>query len=297
MNTAKSWLYKVVVLSLIVSISLPVGAMAGDYIIGIGDRLSISRIIITPGKNGEPREAKDREVVTVRPDGKIAYPLIGEVKAGGLTPLQLRKILTDKLGEYIKDPQLTVNLEASDHLTVYIFGNLRGAGPKKVKGNTTILQLFSGIGTLPDTIDLKNSFLVRDNKKMKVDLYALINEGDLSQNIYLKNGDTVFFKTKVKPVAKIEKPTDKFKSIIRIIGEVRKEQALKYEKGMTILDAILRAGGFTPYARPSGTKVVRRRDDKVEEITIDMDAVRGGEVDKNILLEPGDVISVPASLF
>lgn len=292
MNTAKSWLVLVFLVSMLPVICMPAGASAEDYVIGVGDVLSISRIIIKEGK-----EEKDKEIVTVRPDGKIAYPLIGEVTASGLTPMQLRMVIVDKLSEFYANPEVTVNLKQSRQDTVYIFGNFKAAGSTKLKGKTNLLQLFATIGTFPNHVDLKSSFIVRDNKKLPVDLYGLIQEGDLSQNIYLKNGDTLFFKDKPKVVEKKVEEVNKFENIIRVVGEVKQEKTFNHEEGMTILDAILKAGGVTPYARPSGTKVIRRRGDKIEEILIDIDAVRNGEVDKNILLEPGDVISVPASLF
>lgn len=288
MSNTKSWLTKLFLFSFLTILCLPISqAAAADYIIGIGDKINISVM-------GEADLSKD---ITIRPDGKMSYPLIGELKASGLTPLQLRNLLTKKLSEFYNTPQVTINLIESNYLMVYIFGNLKAAGVKKLTGSTNLLQLFAMIGTLPENIELETSFLVRDNKRLPVNLYRLLQEGDLSQNVALKSGDTLFFKEKPKKLAKKEEKVAKFKNIIRIVGEVRQEKTIKFEEGMTILDAISNAGGFTPYARPSGTKVVRRRKDKVVEILIDMDAVRDGEVDKNIPLEPGDLISVPASLF
>jgi polysaccharide export outer membrane protein len=66
---------------------------------------------------------------------------------------------------------------------------------------------------------------------------------------------------------------------------------------MTLLDAILGAGGFTEFANPSETVISRRKEDKIEQIVIDMEAVQKGEIDKDVELKPGDIISVPESIW
>lgn len=275
-------------LLLLLFIALPTLTAADDYIIAPGDKINVS---VWGNKDLSNQ-------ITVRSDGKISFPLIGEVKASGLTPLQLREKIASQLAEFVNNPEVTVNLVESDQLTIYIFGNLKASGEKKFKGNTNLLQLFSMIGSLPSHIDLKTSFLIRNNDKLPVDMYRLIKEGDLTQNVFLKSGDTIFLKDNLQIAAPA--PTaivDKFTSKIRVVGEVKNEKTIDYEPGMTLLDAISAAGGLTPYARPTATKVIRRQNDKIEEILINLDAVREGQVDKNIKLEPGDMISVPASLF
>ncbi len=275
-----------------------VGSSAGkvwaesDYIIGVGDKINIS---VWGNKDLNSN-------VVVRPDGKISFHLIGEVRALGLTPLQLRALVTKKLAEFINNPEVTITLTGMRSFVVYIYGNVPKAGQMALRGNTNLLQFFSILGPLPGKVDLKTSFLVRGNKTEEVSFYQLLKEGDLSQNIYLKPGDTLFFKEKPpKPkVVEVKKPVKKkdlFKNKIRILGEVRKQGIYEYKEGMTILDAILTAGSFTLYARPSGTIVSRRVGDRIEEIRIDMDAVREGAIDKNIPLKPGDLISIPASVF
>jgi len=260
---------------------------ADDYIIGIGDKINIS---VWGNK-------ELNSTVTVRPDGKISFPLIGEVAASGLTPLQLREVITQKLSEFVNNPEVTVNLIGMENFTVFVYGNVPRSGQINIRGNTNLLQFFSILGTIPNRIDLHRSFLVRNNRKLDIDFYKLLKEGDLSQNVYLKPGDTIFFKDKAPSPKPPKAPVNRFANKIRVIGEVKNQGAYDYKEGMTVLDAILMAGGFTPYARPSGTKLIRRKGDKIEEIRADMDAVRDGEIDKNIPLQPGDLISVPASLF
>ncbi|MFQ5647586.1 MAG: polysaccharide biosynthesis/export family protein [bacterium] len=273
-------------LLLIISLSGFSSSWAEDYLIGRGDRLNIS---VWGNKNLNAD-------VTVRPDGMITFPLIGEVKAEGLKPLQLRKILVHKLVEFVKNPEVTVNVLGMENFKIYVFGSLSAAGVHSIQGATTMLQFFSTIGKIPDNIDLAESFLIRNNKRHPLDLEQLLTKGDLSQNIIIKPGDTLFFKSRIPEESASSAST--YSNMIRVLGEVKKPGMIKYNPGMTILDVILAAGSFTDYAAPGGTKIVRKTEDnKILEIEIDMTDVMAGAIDKNVEVNPGDVISVPASFF
>jgi polysaccharide export outer membrane protein len=257
----------------------------GDYIIDIGDSINIS---VWGNKDLN-------STVTVRPDGKISFPLIGEVTASGLTPLRLREVITKRLSEYVNNPEVTVDVKGMKNFNVYVYGNIPNTGSINLQGNTNLLQFFSILGPLPDTIDLKQSALIRGNQKLKVDFYKLLKEGDLTQNKYLRPNDTIFFKD--KPKTPEQAKVNPFETRIRVIGEVNHPGGFDYEEGITVLDAILRAGGTTPYSRPSATIVTRRKGNKIEEIRVDLEAIQRGAIDQNIRLMPGDIISVPESLF
>jgi polysaccharide export outer membrane protein len=257
---------------------------AADYKIVVGDKLRIS-VWGNPNLDDQ---------VTVRPDGKISFDLIGEVKAEGLRPLELKKIVTVKLAEFIKDPEVTVKLIGTDMFRIYIMGPLPGVGEKTIRGSTSLMQFLSTMMPIPDEIDLKKSYLIRNNKKLDIDFHELLINDNLDYNIPLQSQDTIVFKE--KPVVEKENQ-DPFKTDIRIVGAVRREGRIKYRKQMTLLDAILGAGGFTEFANPSQTVISRKSEDKIEQIIIDMEAVQAGEIDKDVELKPGDIISVPESIW
>ncbi len=270
---------------LIIFMILPYYSYADDYLITAGDNINISVW-------GNKDLSAD---VTVRPDGKISFPLIGEVNAAGLTPLQLREQLSAKLSEFVNNPEVTVDIKSARNFRVYIYGKVPKAGALSIQGNTNLLQFFSLLGSLPEQTDLKNSFLIRSNKKLKIDFYALLKEGDLEQNLFLKPNDTFFFKE--KPQAPKKPKQNPFETRIRVIGEVRRPGSFDYQEGITVLDAILKAGGTTPYSSPGSTIVTRRKGSQIEEIKIDLEAIHKGAIDQNIKLMPGDIVSVPESLF
>jgi polysaccharide export outer membrane protein len=85
---------------------------------------------------------------------------------------------------------------------------------------------------------------------------------------------------------------------IRIVGEAATPKALPYQAHMTVLDAMIAAGGLTPYASGNRAKVVRRIDGKDVETTVRLtDLLKGGDLSANMELRPGDIIIIPQSFF
>lgn len=224
----------------------------------------------------------------VRPDGNISVPLIGDVKVEGLTPVQLKKLVTQKLRKFITDASVTVFVKEINSINISISGEVKVPGTFKVNRPITLLHLFSLSQGFTDKADLKNSFLLRKGKKLSIDFYALVKKGDISQNVWLRPNDLIFIK-------------DNFENRINVIGEVEDPQVITFNEGMTVLDAILIAKGLTDVAKPKGTKIYRRsptRKGEIEKIPVSLDEVIfEGDLTKNIRLKPGDIIHVPRSFF
>lgn len=224
----------------------------------------------------------------VRPDGNISIPLIGDVRVEGLTPNQVKKLVTKKLRKFITDASVTVFVKQINSINISIAGEVKVPGTFKVNRPLTLLHLFSLSQGFTDKADLKNSFLLRNGKKLDVNFYTLVKKGDISQNVWLQANDLIFIK-------------DNFQNRINVIGEVTEPQVITFQEGMTVLDAILIAKGLTDVAKPKGTKVYRRgRNPKseIEKIPVSLDEVIfEGDLSKNILLKPGDIIHVPRSFF
>jgi polysaccharide export outer membrane protein len=89
-----------------------------------------------------------------------------------------------------------------------------------------------------------------------------------------------------------------FLSRIRVTGAVSENLSINYHQGMTVLDAILAAGSVTPYANSNDTKLHRRTAKGPETYDIRLkDIMQKGDMSTNVLLLPGDVITVPERLF
>ncbi len=224
----------------------------------------------------------------VRPDGYISFPLIGDVKAKGLTPDQLKEKMADRLRDYITDASITVIVKEINSIKISIWGQVNAPDTYKVNRPISLLHLFSLGKGFTEQADLHNSYLLRNGKKLELNIHDLVNSGDFSQNIWLQQDDLVYI-------------ADNFDKRINIMGEVQKPQVITFHEGMTVLDAILTAEGLTDVARPRSTQVYRKSSSgskAIQKIQVELDKVIfDGDLSKNLLLQPGDIIHVPRSFF
>lgn len=155
------------------------------YIIGTDDVLSIVYW-------------KDKDMsadAKVRPDGRIALPLINEVVAAGLTPEQLHKKLTEESKKYMEDANITVVVREINSRKAFITGEVNKPGPYPLTSPTTVMQLISMAGGLREYADAKKIMIMRSENGRQISLpfnYKDVAAGKkLEQNIELKPGDTV----------------------------------------------------------------------------------------------------------
>lgn len=155
------------------------------YVIGTDDVLSIMFW-------------KDKDMsadAQVRPDGRIALPLINEVQAAGLTPEQLREKITEESRKYMEDANITVVVRQINSRKVFITGEVNRPGPYPLTAKTTVIQLISMAGGLREYADSKKIVIMRSENGKSTSLkfnYKDVTAGkNLEQNIELKPGDTV----------------------------------------------------------------------------------------------------------
>jgi polysaccharide export outer membrane protein len=133
--------------------------------------------------------------VIVMPDGKITYPLIGEITAEGLTASELKKAITDKLQNFVTAPEVTVIVKESRSQVVYALGKLTRPGPIALAPGMTVMQALSAAGGFAEWADTKNILIVRREGGKETQLRFNFKEftaGEkLEQNILLRPGDTL----------------------------------------------------------------------------------------------------------
>jgi polysaccharide export outer membrane protein len=155
-----------------------------DYVIGADDTLRISVW----------KEPDLSEILPVRPDGKISMPLLNDIPAAGLTPLQLKDSITEKLKKFIADPRVTVVVTAMNSQRVFVSGEVLHSGPIPLLPHMTVLQALSQAG-FNQFANLKGIYLLRteNGKQEKIPFnYKEVIKGNRpEQNIMLKPGDTV----------------------------------------------------------------------------------------------------------
>jgi polysaccharide export outer membrane protein len=163
----------------------PAVAPPADYVIGPEDVLAVLYW----------REKDLSAEVTVRSDGKISLPLLNDVEAAGLTPIELRDRLMEASQRFVADPNVTVVVRQMNSRKVFITGEVAKPGPYPLTGPTTVLQLIALAGGLREYADAKNISILRTEKgrpiSFRFNYKDVASRKNLGQNIELKSGDTI----------------------------------------------------------------------------------------------------------
>jgi len=155
-----------------------------DYLIGADDTLHISVW----------KEPDMSVTLPVRPDGKISMPLLDDVQAAGMTPMQLAASIKEKLKKYIADPRVTVVVTAMNSQRIYVLGEVLHTGSMALLPHMTMLQALSSAG-FTQFANLKSIYLLRTENgqqtKIRFNYKDAVKGRDTQQNIVLKPGDTI----------------------------------------------------------------------------------------------------------
>jgi polysaccharide biosynthesis/export protein len=258
----------------IAAISTP--SFAADYTIAAED-------ILVMNVWGEPQLSQIRLVVG--PDGNVTVPVVGPVKAEGLTPEQLASKIAEGLilKKWLKSPQVQILLQEIHKPTVSVLGSVNRPGSFEFKDGDTVTHAIASAGSYLDTAGLAKSTIThKDGQVDHVDLYKLYFKGDLTQNIPLRKGDTIYI------------PEDTLRRIY-VMGEVQKPGMYQLKENMTALSAINLAGGPIPErGKLKATVVVRGDPNNPERVKVDISKmISTGDLRQDVALQPGDVVYVP----
>lgn len=141
------------------------------------------------------REDQLTRTVPVRPDGKITLPLLNDVQAVGLTPMELAVVIREELKKYISNPQVTVSVAEINSRRIYVNGEVTKAGAYQLLPHMTVLQALSGSGGFTAFARVKNIYVLRteNGKPVKIpfNYKEAITGRNSEQNIELQPGDVV----------------------------------------------------------------------------------------------------------
>src|SRR5438046_6249829 len=133
--------------------------------------------------------------VPVRPDGKISLPLLNDVQAAGLTPMQLRDVLTKKLVEYVPAPEVSIIVREVRSFNVSVIGEIRAPGRYELKSRTTVLDVLARAGPFSDFASRARIFVLRPNgaamKRIPFNYSQVIAADGEAENFFLEPGNIV----------------------------------------------------------------------------------------------------------
>lgn len=232
---------------------------------------------------GEPELTKMQ--VQVTPDGNITVPFIGSMSAESKTQQQLAEDIAAAYVErdILLDPKVSVRLMVIHKPTVYVLGQVARQGVVEFKDGDTLLEALAQAGINRSGALLEQATLTRKGSKepIPVNLKALLDKGDMSQNHVLQKGDTIYI------------PEDTLNKYY-VLGEVLRPNIYPLDDNITVLSAISAAGGPTPRGKLKGTMLIRGDASNPEKVPVNIaKLIESGDVTQDINLEPGDVVYVP----
>lgn len=210
-------------------------------------------------------------------EGKVDLPDIPAVDVEGLTMYQAQRRLLEEVQKHYQDAELFLSYKDRLQRKVDLAGNVRiPAVP--VDGKIRLYEVLSKAGVARDA-NLFMSYVVRDGHPLPIDLYRLLNEGDMSQNIVMREGDKVF----------IANPGD---AVVMVMGEVNFPTAVNVPYGfITLPEAIVRAGGI-PFTGDRCSIQIIRGDLQCPKIYVVSWEHIVNLPNSSMLLIPGDTVFV-----
>jgi polysaccharide export outer membrane protein len=234
--------------------------------------------------------AKD---VPIAPDGKLYYMFLPGIQAEGRTVGEVAKELSEQLGHLFNNPEVSVIPTRFISNAFSIFGKVETGGIYPLDTPITVRQAIAraeGIqeGKYHDSWipihNYKDSWLMRNGKKVPVDFAALMNEDDFSEDIYIRPGDVIYIASSLGRE-------------VYLMGEVNQQQSQPFTAGMTLTQLIAGldagAGGYK-HDTADIKRIILLRDamDDPKVFKINLEAIMQGK-EHNVFLETGDIVYVP----
>jgi len=274
---------------------------AGAYRIGIGDVLDVT-IWREPDLSGR---------YTIDASGSLPHVLAGPVPAKGATLVELRSRLVEQLErDYLREARIGVSLVESARRKASILGAVSSPGLYALGEEMRVLELIFAAGGVTDRAADSAMLMrfdppspgqvgpagARPRVRIHVDLEALLERGDLTQNPIVTPGDVLVVSSAPGGVG-APPPADEA-GRVRVVGEVERPGSYSLGEAPTVLDALLAAGGLSEYASANRARLVRGQGEQRSETRLRLkDVMHGNAGAENLELRDGDLIVVPESFF
>lgn len=257
----------------------------GEYRVGPGDELRVE-VVEVPETSAK---------TLVMPDGFIYFNVAPGIQASGRTIADLEQELAETLKDVYQEPVVSIHPEKVGSQLYSVMGQVINPGVYNLARPVTALEAISQAGGLRSTevgaraenlADLGRTILLRQGRVMDIDFCSLVEEGDMSQNVYMRPGDYLFVGAKGSEQ-------------VYVLGMVQRAGAVPYASDLTLIKALAAAGGIEPTAFRKGLLLVRgigQRGCVPQVARVDLMEIIHGEAQDFHLL-PHDVIWVPKSAW
>ena len=274
MRKNKIFFARIVGLLLIFVIALWALALAQDedeYHLSVGDLVEITVY----------DELDLTKVVRVSADGNISYPLLGNIYVVGLTAKELQSNITELLAkDYLVNPQVAVFIK--EHSKVSVLGQVKNPGAYELKSSLTVIGAIALAGGFTERANTALIKLVRRGNEGKQEF--IINVQEITEKGYRKK-DMVLMPNDLIMVEEL--------GAVSIVGQVRNPGKYFLKAGMTLVEAIAQAGGFSDSANTTNVKLIRMVGNEKQTINVNVsDITEKGEKEKDVLLRQDDLIIV-----
>ena len=296
------------------------GGAESDYTLGAGDQIRLDIFQVAEYSGDYP----------VLVDGTISLPLVGNLNVDGLTLKEASGVVSQKYETYLKRPIVTVGLVAPRPLKIGISGEVDNPGTYEVALEAaspnfpTVTDIIEDAGGITTIADVRNVRVTRTVQGREIsydsNLWSLLTEGRISQDISLRDGDTIFIPTvdelnpeelsrlseasfgiqtdepiKVAVTGEIYRPGSHTITPEQIGGGNRNNGQQIGSLPPRLSQAVQAAGGIKPLANVKEVEVRRRAWDGTEKIVaVDLwELIKSGDIEKDIILQDGDRVIIP----
>ncbi len=233
------------------------------------------------------RNEISRKNIVVAPDGIISVPKVGIINVYGKTIAAATRQLTSLLSKNYENPEVTITVREFHNNKAFVLGRVSEPGVVNFPGNGTLLEALALAGGLPhigkDTFLTKCAIIRGNDTVIWIDLRELLDHGNMTLNARILNDDVIFI-----PEAEDE--------MVMVMGEVEKAGPVMLKRGLNLVDALMRAGGYTNDADLAKVFIIRQAGEKgiIRQVNL-KGMLESGDFSENYALMQDDIVYVGPS--
>ncbi|MEI8139620.1 MAG: SLBB domain-containing protein [bacterium] len=234
----------------------------------------------------------------IAPDGKLYYMFGDGVPAAGLKPEVVAGIIQGRLTKLFNNPRVTILPKSFASTKYLVLGKVQYPGTFPLDSAITLQQAIANAGGLAQGIyrgttielaSLRDSYLIRDGKRLHVNFEALMNKQDPAFNIYIRPGDVIYIASGLGSSREVY-----------LLGEVAEQKTIGYRDNMTLIELLAgssdRAGGYTDEANLRRVVILRGALNNPQTFEVNVSRILNGR-EPDVYLMPGDLIYVNSKPF